>query len=278
MKKFWRPRYLIILGIAALALLLLRQFGPLKPQKSPVPSPAPVVNEENILIASGTIQAHEVANLTFQTSGLLTWVGVREGDWVKKWQGIASLDKKELQKRLDRQLNLYLTNRWDFEQLQDDYQETKERHLITDQIKRILEKAQFSLDNAVIDVELADLAKRLATISTPIEGIVIRVDTPNPGINITPAATFIVVDPASVFFSANVDEADIGRVIIGQKVKITLDAYPDEEFEGKVEKIAFVSTTTAGGGTAFKVEIFLPANHDLKFKVGMNGDAEIVLK
>lgn len=279
MKRFWRPRVLIILGAAALVLILLRQFGPLKPQKPPTPSPVSMVTQENILTASGTIQAHEMANLTFPTSGLLSWVGVKEGDQVKKWQGVASLDKRELQKKLSRYLNLYLTNRWDFEQLQDDYKDEKERSLITDTIQRILDKAQFSLNNAVIDVELQDLTLKLATISTPIEGIVTRVDTPNPGVNVTPVtATFTVVNPSSVFFGANVDEADIGKVKIGQEVKISLDAYSDEEFKGRVEKIAFVSTTTAGGGTAFKVEISLPTNPDLKFKVGMNGDANIILK
>lgn len=286
MKKFWRPRLLITLGAAILILILLRQFGPLKPTKAPTPRPTQVITEENILTASGTIQAHEVANLAFQTSGLLTWVGIKEGDQVKKWQGIASLDKREFEKKLARYLNLYLTNRWDFEQLQDDYKDEKERSLITDTIQRILDKAQFSLNNAVLDVELVDLAQQLGTISTPIEGIVTRVDTPNPGVNVTPAtATFTIVNPTSIFFNANVDEADISKIKIGQEAKISLDAYQGEEFKGKVEKIAFVSTTTAGGGTAFKVEISLPAspaggpaNPDLKFKVGMNGDAEIILK
>lgn len=281
MKRFFQKPYLVAFGIIGLILVLflLRQFGPLHPPKKEVEKETPIFEEENLVSASGKIEAKRIANLTFQTSGLLSWVGVKEGDYVQKWQGIASLDRRELEKRLARYLNLYMTNRWDFEQLQEDYKDEKERYLITQAMKRILDKAQFSLNNAVIDVELTDLALKLSTISTPIEGIVTRVDTPNPGINVTPlGATFTVIDPSSVYFSAFVDEADISKIKIGQEAKITLDSYPDEEFKGRVERIDFVATTTTGGGTAFRVEISLPENDNLKFKVGANGDAEILVK
>ena len=69
---------------------------------------------------SGQIDAHEKATLQFQTSGLLAWVGVKEGDWVKKFQIIASLDKKQLQNQMSQLLNTYMTNRSSFEQGQAD--------------------------------------------------------------------------------------------------------------------------------------------------------------
>jgi len=228
--------------------------------------------------ASGTVQAENQAVLKFQTSGRLAWVGVKEGDFVRRGQAIASLDKRELEKKFKKELNDYLNERWDFEQTQADYQETKERHLITDEIQRILDKAQFDLNNAVIDVEIADLAVKFATIVSPINGIVTQVESPLAGVNITPAtAEFIIADPAVMKFVANVDEADIGNVKVGQKALVSLDAYPEEEFEGVVNKIAFAAVTTRGGGTAFPVEIILPENTDQRFKVGMNGDVEIVL-
>ena len=280
-KKLWRKpsRIILIIAVAALIFLGLRFFGPLKPQK-PVPPEVSVFQEEtNTISASGKVEAKEMANLTFSTSGLLAWVGVAEGDYVQKWQGIASLDKRDLQKRLERYLNLYLTNRWDFEQTQDNYKETRERYLITEAIQRILDKAQFSLNNAVIDVELADLSLKLSIITSPIEGIVTHIDAPQAGVNVTPlSASFTVVNPSSVYFAASVDEADIAKVKIGQEAKVTLDSYSDEQFQGKVERINFVSSTTVGGGTAFQVLISLPENQDLKFKVGMNGDAEILIK
>src|SRR4030042_972338 len=179
--------------------------------------------------ASGEIASQEQVDLKFQTSGQLAWVGVKEGDQVKKWQAIASLDKRELEKDLRIELNDYLNERWDFEQTYEDYEKSglsEEKWLVTDAIKRILQKAQFDLNNKVIDVEIADLTVKLATISSPIDGIVTSIDVPIAGVNITPAtAVFTIANP---------------------------------------------------GLMKFKADISLPENIDQRFKVGMNGDVEIV--
>ena len=229
--------------------------------------------------ASGEVVAQTEAILKFQASGMLAWVGVREGDQVKKWQAIASLDKRELEKTFQKYANDYLSERWDFEQTQEDYEETKEMRLVTDAIQRTLDQAQYDLNKAVLDYEIKDLAVKYATIYSPIEGIVTQIDSPVAGVNITPAtAEFTIADPNSVIFEANVDEVDIGQVKVGQKSSILLDAYPDEEIEVEVKKIDFTATATSGGGTAFKVEFRLPENIEEKFKLGMNGDIDIILE
>lgn len=232
--------------------------------------------------ASGEIEAEKQVSLKFQTSGLLTWVGVKEGDPVKRGQAVASLDKRELEKDLKKKLLAYMNERWDFEQAQDDYTiQGRKIEIVpnlTDAEKRILEQAQFDLDTTVLDVEIKDLAKKLATITTPIDGIVTNIDSPVAGVNITPAtATFTIANPSGMKFAANVDESDIGQVRLGQKVTIALDAYLEEEFEGTIGKIAFAAITASGGGTAFPVDILLPENIDQRFKVGMNGDVEIII-
>jgi len=225
--------------------------------------------------ASGTVQAENQVDLKFQTSGLLTWVGVKEGDQVKKWQAIASLDKRELEKNLLKTLRDYNKKRWDFEEIN---RVTYKDQIVTDTLKRILEKNQFDLDKAVADVEIKDLAIKLATISSPIEGIVTHIDSPVAGVNITPAtAVFTIANPDKMKFVANVDEADIGKVKVGQKITLTLDTYPEQEIEGEVGQVAFASVATKGGGTAYPIDIYLPENKDLQFKVGMNGDLEIII-
>jgi len=94
-------------------------------------------NLEKYLIFAGKIDAQNFAVLHFQTSGQLAWLGVKEGDRVNKWQAVASLDKESLKKTLQKEMNDYLTSRWNFEDTQDQYKETKERKLITEEIKRI---------------------------------------------------------------------------------------------------------------------------------------------
>lgn len=237
---------------------------------------------KKVISASGKVKSEKEVNLKFQTSGRLAWVGVKEGDSVKKWQAIASLDKEELQKKLEKEINDYMKERWDFEEGRETYHVTTDdldKYTLTNTAKKILEKAQFDLNNTVLDVEIAHYTRELATLVSPTEGIVTHIDTPVTGVNITPAtAVFTVVDPNEVVFEANVDEVDIGWIKEGQKVILTLDAYPEEEIETEVGKISFTATTTRGGGTAFPVKITLPENKDLKFKLGMNGDVEIILQ
>ena len=237
---------------------------------------------QKVISASGKIKSEKEIELKFQTSGKLAWVGVKEGDFVKQWQAIASLDKRELEKKLEKSLHDYTKERWDFEQEREDYDvsaDNLDRYTLSNEARRILEKNQFDLEKAVLDTELKDIALKYATLVTPISGIVTRVDTPVAGINITPAkAVFVVAAPNEVVFEANIDEVDISQIKKGQKVVLSLDAHPEEEIGSRVEKISFTATTTRGGGTAFTVQASLPENQNLRFKLGMNGDAEILLQ
>jgi len=71
---------------------------------------------QEILGVTGEVDASEKASLHFQTGGRLSWVGVKEGDVIKKYAGIASLDQRTLQKTLQKYLNTYSKERRDFEQ------------------------------------------------------------------------------------------------------------------------------------------------------------------
>jgi RND family efflux transporter MFP subunit len=230
--------------------------------------------------ASGEVKAQEQVELKFQTSGLMTWVGVKEGDWVKKWQAVAQLDKRELQKTLEKYLRDYSKERNDFdEDYYITYKEQTPSTAMTDTVKRILQKNQWDLDKAVLDVELKDIALKLATLVSPIEGIVTKIEAPVAGVNITPAtATFTIANPKVMVFEAEIDEVDIGKIKVGQEAEIVLDAYAEEKFSGTISKINFEAVSTKGGGTAFPVEVVLPENQDLCFKIGMNGEMEIILE
>lgn len=270
------------LGVFSL-LLLLCLFCFQKRQRVPRLKTTKVEKEDlrGTVSAAGKIEAEKEIHLKFQTSGRLAWVGVSEGDWVKRGQAIAQLDTRELEKKLQKALKDYLKERWDFEQERENYGITSDNldsYFLANEVRRILEKNQFDLEKAVLEVELRDIALRYATLVSPIAGIVTHIDTPVAGVNITPAtAVFTIIDPSSLVFKAKFDEIDIGQVKEGQKAFISLDAYPQERIESKVEKIAFSSTTTRGGGTAFLAKFSLPENKDLKFRVGMNGDVEVVL-
>lgn len=96
-------------------------------------------------------------DLSFEIGGTVRGVNVNEGDIVKPWQTLAYLDTREAQKNLELALRDYSKDRNDFEEM---IQATYPGVPLTDTIKRILEKNQWDLEKAVLDVELKDLAQK----------------------------------------------------------------------------------------------------------------------
>lgn len=236
-------------------------------------------NIKNELILSGSIYAQDIAEVRFQTSGRLAWVGVKEGDRVKKWQSLSSLDKQELRKQLEISFNNYRSELSRFDDTQDKYKKEKEALILTDEMERILVRSQNSLDNSVINYELNDLAVKYATIWSPINGIVTKIEQPHPGVNITPAnATITIIDPNSIYFKSEIDEADIPKVKIGQKATLNIDIYPEETITSQVTQIAFLPVT-GQSSTVYKIDFQLPTNNsDLKYRLGMGGNVTLVLE
>lgn len=229
---------------------------------------------ENLSL-SGAIDAEEKTTLRFQTSGRLSWVGVKVGDYVKKYQGIAALDQQEVKKTLDKYLNDYLKTRWDFEQTKDTYKDS----IITSAIKRILDKSQFDLNKSVLDVEVKNLSVEFANLWTPIEGIVTKVDAPYAGVNITPAqAEFEVVNPQTIYFSATADQNDVVKLTTDLAGNIVLDAYPQQEFSGQIRQISF-APKQGETGTVYEVKMsFDQDNSGYRYRLKMTGDANFVVR
>ena len=261
---------LIGVGVIVIGIILVKIFAPSK-SKNGIETTA--VTKQTItenVSSSGKIKANATVDLHFQALGNLAWVGVKEGDSVTQFQAIASLDKQELEKNLIKALRDYSKERNDFEQ---DKLDTYRYPAMTDTIKRILEKNQWDLEKAIIDVELETIALKWATLTTPISGIITHIDDPIAGVNVTAASTFTVVDPQTIVFTANVDEVDVGKVKLGQTATINLDAFPNKTFTGSVSKIAFAAEISAGGATVFPVEISFSDIKDLR--IGLNGDVTI---
>ncbi len=230
--------------------------------------------------SSGKTKAKIEAELKFQTSGKLVWVGVKEGDTVRKGQVIAQIDSRDVAKSLQKTMKDYLLERSDFEETwRDNWPAAAESHeqishAPTHELRVLLEKNQWNLEKAVLDVELKHLALEYASLVSPIAGVVTHIDTPIAGVNITPAtAVFKVVDPSNIVFEANIDEVDVGMLTEGQKAIVSLDAYPDQKFEGAIRRISIAAETSAGGATVFPVEIQMASVSAIR--VGYNGDVQV---
>jgi RND family efflux transporter MFP subunit len=226
------------------------------------------------LEVSGYIDASEKAVLRFAAGGKLVYLGAKEGDYLKKWQTIASIDQRDLQKRLEKDLNLYMKERWDWDQQLDDIKD----RTIDKEESRGVDKNQWDLENTVIDVELRDISITDSYMAAPFDGIVVKTPTNVTGVSLLSTDTFEMVNPNTLFFSGEVDEEDISQVKAGQKALLTLDAYPDHDVETYVEYISYKSKETSGG-TVFEVEFPIWSEQTLeRFRLGMNGDIKIILQ
>lgn len=276
MASFVKKHIKLLITIALIIAGILLYYFVISPTQASKVDTATVKRgtlEEKLTI-SGQIAAEEHAILQFQTGGQLAWVGVKVGDYVTKYQSIASLDQRQIQKTLQKYLNLYLSNRQDFDQTKDDNKDK----VLTDALKRTLIKSQTSLDNTVLDLEINDLAKQFGSLWTPIEGIVVRVDTPYAGVNIvSPAlAQFEVVNPNTIHFVAQADQTEVINFQQGQKGKLSLDAFPDKTIVGNIKEIAFTPAANQTS-TVYDVKFIFPVeNLQNKYKLSMTGDLTFV--
>ncbi len=273
--------------IIAAIVLLVAYFGYSKIQAQKYKNPAifnpqkdTVVNPQNKTIKSdltlaGSVNASEIANLRFQNAGKLVWVGVKVGDRVKKYQAIASLDKEQLKKSLQTQFNNYRTNLSQFWDTQDKYKDM----VISDTIQRILDRTQYSLDNTVINYEISDMAIKEATLYSPIAGVVTSVDQPLTGTNITPTtASFTIINPESVYFKAEIDQAEVPKITVGQKATVQIDAFPETSFDSEITYVSFIPVA-GQSSTVYEIRFKLPVdNKNMSYRLGMDGDALITLQ
>lgn len=233
------------------------------------------------LTLSGEIDAEEKVTLKFPTSGKLSWVGVKEGDFVKKNQLIASLDTRELKNRLDRYLKGYMIARLDFEEVKEnnwnrqyDLDESTRK-----KAQRILEKNQYNLDQAILDVEYQNLLLENSVISAPIDGIITQMQISSPGVYVTPASAVVeIVNPKSLYFSVIADQTDV--VDIREKMigEIILDSFPKEKGKGEVTYISF-APKQGETGVVYQIKINLDDKlKKLPLRIGMSGDVEFVTK
>lgn len=234
---------------------------------------------KSTLSLSGTVEAEEKATLQFQTSGLLAWVGVKEGDLVQPWQAIASLDQRELKQNLQKKLNDYLDTRWDQEQFKDDYEKqatTQWNTYLTDEITRIAQQSQFGLNKTVIDVELAQLAIDLSTLVTPIAGIVTQVEQPLAGVNITPAtARFEVVNPNTLYLKVVADQQDVVKLKKGLKAEIVFDSFPNQNYQGEIYYLSF--KPAEGEDSSYLVKINIPKSAANQLRLGMAAETILTI-
>lgn len=239
---------------------------------------------QNSVTATGTIEAVTSVTVGTQVSGIVNKLYVDYNSQVKKGQVIAELDKTNLLSELNTakanlasaqsSLNYQAAN-------MERYKTLYKKGLVsTDEYENALltyRQAKEQVASSKENVQRAQTNLGYATITSPIDGTVISKSveegqTVAASFN-TPELFTIAKDLTNMQVVANVDEADIGGVKEGDRVTFTVDAYPDDTFEGTVKQVRLEATTTNNVVT-YEVVISAP-NADLKLKPGLTANVTI---
>ena len=282
MISFLKKRWYLVLIIIVVISFIFYKNNTSKAIKNKIDS-YKIKREDlkEVLTLSGEINAEEKVSLKFQTSGKLAWIGVKEGDHVKKYQTLATLDQRDIKNRLQKYLNTFVSQRLTFDQTKDDY--WNKQYDLSESIRksaeRTLQESQYDLNNAVLDVELQSLTVEYASLWTPIEGIVTHVSVPFAGVNITPAgADFEEVNPKTLYFSVTAEQGDVINLKEGMMGKIVLDAFPEKSYDDQLYYVSF-SPKEGETGTVYELRLKLDEKAlNLPLKLAMTGDLDFLIK
>lgn len=226
--------------------------------------------------ASGNIEARQQANLHFQTMGAVSWVGVARGDRIIKGQALAKLDTVQLNSNLQIAQSNLRAAQATLDRVYDNVKDHDDDESFTQKETRTT--AEVAKDNAYEAVISARKALSNSTLIAPFNGVVVSIsDNITPGANIALTDIIVVADTGKFKFVAQIDEVDYGQIKVGGKVNISLDAFPNEVFEGKVVYIGEIGTKTIAGGVTIPIDIEFDTNGK-KLALGLGGDAEFVLE
>ena len=241
-------------------------------------------NIQTSITATGTIEPVTSVTVGTQVSGIVSHLYVDYNSVVKKGQVIAELDRTNLISELNTakanlssaqsSLNYQLSNYNRYKELYnkglvsaDEYESARLQYL----------QAKEQVNTSKENVQKAQTNLGYATITSPIDGVILSKSveegqTVAASFN-TPELFVIAQDLTDMRVIADIDEADIGGVKEGQRVSFTVDAFPDDQFEGRVTQVRQQATTESNVVT-YEVVISAP-NNDLKLKPGLTANVTI---
>ena len=283
----------LAVGVIIVAGIAIWAFGGQAKKRKVVYETATVdrANISNSVTATGTIEPVTEVEVGTQVSGIIDRLYADYNSVVTKGQLIAEMDKVTLQSELASQKATYDGAKAEYEYQQKNYERNKglhEKQLISDtdyeQSLYNYQKAKSAFDSSKASLAKAERNLSYATITSPIDGVVISRDveegqTVASGFE-TPTLFTIAADLTQMQVVADVDEADIGDVEEGQRVSFTVDAYPNDVFEGKVTQIRLGSTSSSSSTTTTTTvvtyEVVISAhNPDLKLKPRLTANITI---
>ena len=285
MKKIGKKGWIAI-GVVAVILIAWLFLRSGKKEEKITFETAKVENGkiQTSITATGTIEPVTSVTVGTQVSGIVSHLYVDYNSIVKKGQVIAELDRTNLISELNT-ANANLTSAQSTAAYElsnyNRYKTLYDKGLVSaDEYESALlsyQKAKEQVNTSRESVRKAQTNLGYATITSPIDGVILSKSveegqTVAASFN-TPELFVIAQDLTDMRVIADIDEADIGGVKEGQRVTFTVDAFPEDSFEGAVTQVRQQATTESNVVT-YEVVISAP-NKDLKLKPGLTANVTI---
>ena len=285
MKKVSKKVWIALGVIAVIAIMYFLLSGGKKEEKVSFET-AKVENTtiQTSITATGTIEPVTSVTVGTQVSGIVAKLYVDYNSVVRKGQVIAELDRTNLISELNAQKANLASAQSSLNYQQSNFERYKtlyEKGLVSadeyESARLQYEQSKQQVAQSRESVQRAQTNLGYATITSPIDGVVLSKaveegQTVAASFN-TPELFTIAQDLTNMRVIADIDEADIGGVKEGQRVTFTVDAFPEDQFEGAVTQVRQQATTESNVVT-YEVVISAP-NNDLKLKPGLTANVTI---
>lgn len=303
----------LVVGFGAVGVAAMRPNRPIDPSKLATVERGDIARS---VVATGKIEPLAKVEVKSKASGIVKQVFVDYGDVVKEGRVLVELDKEELQARVREANAMLLSAQADLERTRIEAEgpdlpflraaAERARKLFSDGLiaTSLLEDAdksyQLGLNKQTaaksgVSVKKAEVARaqaaldraqndlRNSTIVSSMDGLVLSRD-----VEVGDAVSSILVlgsqatllmtlgDVSSVYVLGKVDEADIGKVYLGQPARIVVESFKDKKFSGQVTKISPLGVVK-DNVTTFEVRVSIQ-NATGELKANMSANAEIILE
>ena len=291
------------IGILALAAAGVWYFDPFGADAAEAgyETQAAVVGALTVTVsATGTIEPTNQVEVSSELSGTVAEVLVDDNDGIAVGQVLARLDTTKLAAQMEVQKAMLIAAEARVEQAQASLDQAAEDFEATAQLeergvtsRRAFVSSRTAYDNAVAALQIADADRNLAdaqldmtqadldkaVLHSPIQGIVLLRDV-DPGQIVAaslsaPVLFTLAEDLSQMELQVDVDQADIGRVSVGDRATFTVEAYDERTFPAEITKIRFAPETVEGVVT-YKAVLSID-NSGLLLRPGMTATSEITV-
>ena len=235
----------------------------------------------------GTLQPLNKVEIKSEVSGRISKIYAQEGDFVKRGKKLVELDKSLLLPKRDQALSSQEQTKIKMENEKKNlerFEKLFQKGLIAqkevDDLRASYQVSRLNYEVAKSSLESIEEDLKKTEIYSPISGVIISADKEEgeaiSGTNSAAQAATImtVADLSQMVVEVNINEVDIGKLKSGQKAKIVLDAFPEQDFRGRVISIAPSSEISEGIVTYLvKVKVDKPERY---LKPGMSAEVEIL--